>query len=153
LIAISIPIPLITIGWIAASVLIGLIAMAKGRSFISWSVAAAVASPFVVLLLFVLPKPKQIRQAPPAPPNVAPPPRAAAPGSNAALSIKTIKALAYRVKSSGVVGSISRRKAAAYRSLETFAAAAEIDKGIAAAVREEFPNKPAAQIPTERKIR
>jgi hypothetical protein len=43
-IAISIPIPLITIGWIAACVMIGLVAMAQGRSFVSWSLAAALAS-------------------------------------------------------------------------------------------------------------
>jgi len=43
-IAISIPIPLITIGWIAACVIIGLVAMAQGRSFVSWSLAAALAT-------------------------------------------------------------------------------------------------------------
>ncbi len=125
--------------------------MARGRSFVSWAVAAAVASPVVVLLLFILPKPR-VKQ-PLAPPKAVAPPSATAPRSDAALPIKAIKALAYRVQSSRVVGSISRRKVAAYRSLENFAAAEEIDKGIAAAVRDEFPNEPAAQIPTERKTR
>jgi hypothetical protein len=71
-IAISIPIPLITIGWIAACILIGLLAGAQGRSFVSWSLAAAIASPIVVLLLFILPKPKQTRQPPATPKAVAP---------------------------------------------------------------------------------
>jgi hypothetical protein len=53
---IAISIPIITVGWVAASVLIGLLAMAKGRSFVSWSLAAALASPVAVLLLVVLPK-------------------------------------------------------------------------------------------------
>jgi hypothetical protein len=139
-IAISIPIPLITIGWIAVSVLIGLLALAQGRSFVSWCLASAIATPFVGLLLFILPKPKTIRQ-PPARAEAAPPPASLAP-SKAALPIKAIKALAYRVESSRLVGSISRRKSATYRSLENFTAAAEIDKGIAAAIRDEFPNKP-----------
>ena len=151
MIAISIPIPIITVGWVAASVLIGLLAMAKGRSFVSWSLAAALASPVVVLLLVVLPKAKQIKQ-PPAPPKIASP-KPAALRTNAALPIKAIKALAYRVESSRIVGSLSRTKAAGYRSLENFAAAAEIDKGIAAAVRDEFPNDPIPQMPTERKSR
>jgi hypothetical protein len=53
---IAISIPMITVGWVAASVLIGLLAMAKGRSFVLWSLAAALASPVAVLLLVVLPK-------------------------------------------------------------------------------------------------
>jgi hypothetical protein len=52
---------------------------------------------------------------------------------NAALPIKAIKALAYRVKGSRIVSALLRRKSAAYRSLEKFAAAAEIGKGIASA--------------------
>ena len=149
MIAISIPIPIITVGWIAASVLIGLLAMAKGRSFVSWSLAAALASPVVVLLLVFLPRAKQIKQ-PPAPPKIASP-KLVALRTNAALPIKVIKALAYRVEGSRVAGSLSRAKAAGYRSLENFAAAAEIDKGIAGAVRDKFANDP--QIPSERKSR
>ena len=57
------------------------------------------------------------------------------------LPLKAIKALAYRAKSTRVVGALLRRKAAAYRSIENFAAAAEIDKGIAVTVRSEFPNE------------
>jgi hypothetical protein len=70
-----------------------------------------------------------------------------------ALPIKAIKALAYRAKSSRVVGALSRRKAAAYRSLENFAAAAEIDKGISAAVRSEFPSQSAAQAPVTSELK
>lgn len=150
MIAISIPIPLITVGWIAACVLIGLLAMAQGRSFVSWSLAAAIASPVVVLLLFILPTPKQTKQPLATPKAVAPPRLPAAARSNA-LPIKAIKALAYRVESSRVVGSLSRGKAAAFRSLENFSAAAEIDKGIAVTVRDEFPSDPANS--TERKTR
>ena len=151
-IAISIPIPLITVGWIAACVLIGLFAMSHGRSFVSWSLAAAIFSPLVVLLLFFLPKPNQTKQPPATPKPVAPPRLPAAARSNA-LPVKAIKALAYRVESSRIVGSISRRKAAANQSIENFAAAAEIDKGIAVAVRDEFPNEAASQNSTKRKTR
>jgi hypothetical protein len=112
-----------------------------------------VVSPVVVLLLFVLPKPKQIKhKQPPAPPKAASP-RATAAQSNAALPIRAIKALTYRVERSRIVGSLSRGKTAAVQSLDNFTAAAEIDDGIAAAVREEFPNEPTAQISTKRKIR
>jgi hypothetical protein len=149
-IAISIPIPLITVGWAAACVLIGLLAMAQGRSFVSWSLAAAIASPVVVLLLFILPKPEPTKQ-PPATPKA--PPKLPAAARSPALPIKAVKALAYRVQSSRVVGSLSRGKAAAYRSIENFAAAAEIDKGISAVVRDEFPNDAASQNSTERKTR
>jgi hypothetical protein len=149
-IAISIPIPLITIGWIAACVMIGLVAMAQGRSFVSWSLAAALASPVVALLLFILPKPKQIKQ-PRTTPKVDAPPRLPARWTEAALPIKAIRALANRVESSRIGGSLSRGKTAAYRSLEDFAAAVEIDKGIAAAVRDEFPSEPGGQIPIEPK--
>jgi hypothetical protein len=121
--------------------------MAKGRSFVSWSLAAALASPIVVLLLVFLPKARQIKQ-PPAPPKIVLPKPLR---TNAALPIKVIKALAYRVEGSRVAASLSRAKAAGYRSLENFAAAAEIDKGIADAVRDRFPNDP--QIPTDRKSR
>ena len=93
--------------------------MAKGRSFVSWSLAAALASPVVVLLLVVLPKAKQIKQ-PPAPPKIASP-KPAALRASAALPIKAIKAFAYRVESSRIAGSLSRAKAAGYRSLENFA--------------------------------
>jgi hypothetical protein len=146
-IAISIPIPLITVVWIAACALIGLLAMAKGRSFVSWSVAAAIASPVVVLLLFFLPK-NTNKKTPTRPNGV--PPKLPASRSSAALAIK---ALAYRVESSRLVGAMSRRKSAAYRSIENFTAAAEIDKGIAATVRDEFSNEVTAQIRTEHKIR
>jgi lysozyme family protein len=141
LIAISIPIPLITLGWIALSALIGLLALAQGRSFVSWSLASAMATPLVGLLLFILPKPSQTKQPTPTNKPVVPP-RIPAPQLQGSLPMKTIRALAYRVESSRLIGSISRRKAAAYRSLENFTAATEIDKGIAAAVRDEFPNKP-----------
>jgi hypothetical protein len=151
-IAISIPIPIITVLWIVACVLIGLLAMAKGRSFISWSVAAAWASPVVVLLLIFLPERKQIKQRPAASPRAGPP-QLAAPRSKTALPMKAIKALAYRVGTSRAVGALSRRKSAAYQSIENFTAAAEIDKGIAAAVRDEFSNGPAVRIPTKRKNR
>ena len=141
MIALSIPIPLITLAWIAACLWIGLMAVSQGRSFVSWSLAAALFSPFVVVLLFILPIPKPTKQPPATPKSVRPPRLPAATRSNA-LPLKAIKALAYRVQSSRVVGLISRRKVAAYRSIENFAAAAEIDKGIAAAVRDEFPKAP-----------
>ena len=150
MIAISIPIPLITVVWIAACALIGLLAVAKGRSFVSWSVAAVVASPVVVLLLFFLPN-KTNKKTPTPPKRV--PPKLPAPPSKAALPIKAIKALAYRVETSRVVGALSRRKSAAYRSIEKFTAAAEIDKGFAVTVRDEFSNEVTAQIPAGRKTR
>ncbi len=109
-----------------------------------------VASPVVALLLFILPKPKQIKQ-PRTTPKVDAPPRLPARRTEAALPIKAIRALAYRVESSRIGGSLSRGKTAAYRSLEDFAAAVEIDKGIAAAVRDEFPSEPGGQIPIEPK--
>ncbi len=152
MIAISIPIPVITLAWIAACLLIGLLAIAKGRSFVSWSLAAAIASPVVVLVLCFLPESKRRKQPPETPKAVAPP-KLITPRSNAALPIKAIKALAYRVENSRIVGSLSRGKTAAYRSLENFTAAAEIDKGIATVVRNEFPDQSAGQTPTERKSR
>ena len=152
MIAISIPIPVITLAWIAACVLIGLLAIAKGRSFVSWSLAAAIASPVVVLVLCCLPKAKR-RKPPAATPKAVVSPRLIAPRSDAALPIKAIKALAYRVESRRIVGALSRGKTATYRSLENFAAAAEIDKGIATVVRNEFRDQSAGQTPTERKSR
>ena len=137
MIAISIPIPLVTIGWIVVSVLIGLLALAQGRSFVSWSLASAIATPFVGLLLLILPKPKKSGQLP----SLPKPSRrdlAVAP-SKAALPFKAIKAL--HMGSSRFIGVISRRKAAAYPSQKTITAATEIDKEIAAAVRGEFPRK------------
>jgi hypothetical protein len=133
-IAISIPIPLITIGWIMVSALIGLFALAQGRSFVSWSVASLIVSPLVGLLLLFLPKPKTTSQKPISS-------RATVVPSKAAVPVKAVRAFAHHVASSRLIGAISRRKATTYRSLENFTAATEIDKGIAAAVRDEFPNK------------
>jgi hypothetical protein len=116
-------------------------AVSQGRSFVSWALAAALFTPFVVVLLFILPIFKSTKQ-PPATRKSVRPPRLPAATRSTPLPLKAIKALAYGVQSSRVFGSISRRKLAAYRSIESFAAAAEIDNGIAAAVRDEFPKEP-----------
>jgi hypothetical protein len=127
-------------------------AMAQGRSFLSWSLAAALLSPVVVLLLFILPKPDPTKQ-PTATPKVVLPPRLPAPERKAALPMRAIRALAYRVESGRIAGWLSGRKTVDYRSLDYFTAAGEIDKGIAAAVHDEFPHGPARQTSAKRKPR
>jgi hypothetical protein len=106
--------------------LIGLMAVSQGRSFVSWSWAAALFSPFVVILLFILPSPKPAKQ-PPATREAVRPPR--------------LPAAARANLSRRVFGLISRRKMPA-----NFAAAVEIDQGIAAVVRDEFSNEPADRL-------
>jgi hypothetical protein len=58
---------------------------------------------------------------------------------SSSLPIRAAKGLAYRAESSRIGQALSNTKKAARRSLESFAANAEIDREIAKTVRGEYP--------------
>ena len=65
---ISIPIPPIAIAWLGLSVIVGLCALAKQRSFGGWLLASLLITPFAAVVLFHLPPAKasvESRAAPP----------------------------------------------------------------------------------------
>lgn len=155
MIALSIPIPIVTICWIAACALVGLLAMAKGRSFVSWSVVAVIATPLAGLPLLLLPdlraknlanlRAKKLSdlqtkfavkriiddRLPPPVPTAAP---------SKSLPVRALKGLAFRVQDSRVAAALSSAKKTARQSVQNFATNAEIDREISKTVRSEFSN-------------
>jgi hypothetical protein len=156
MIALSIPIPIVTICWIATCALVGLLAMAKGRSFVSWSVLAAIATPLAGLPLLVLPdlraktRPNSRSKDLPDPQpkfefnritgELLPPPVPTAAPSKS-LPVRALKGLAFRVQDSRVAAALSSAKKTARQSVQNFATNAEIDGQISKTVRSEFPNE------------
>jgi hypothetical protein len=55
---ISIPVPPIAIAWLGLSLIIGLCALAKQRSFGGWLLASLLITPFAAVVLFYLPPAK-----------------------------------------------------------------------------------------------
>jgi len=129
MIVVSLPIPIVTLCWIAVCAFVGLIAIGRGRSCVFWSVLAALATPFIGVVLLLLPdRRKKIGvRPPPLPPRQS-------------LPIRALSAVGYRVAESRAIAVLSNAKNSANRSLQTFAASAEIDREISKTIRTEFPN-------------
>ena len=146
MIALSIPIPIVTVCWIAACGLVGLLAMARGRSFVSWSMIAAIATPLAGLPLLVLPDLRAKNRLNPNLPSPQPglgermPPSLPSAPLSSSLPVRALKGLGFRVQDSRVAAAISSGRKTARQSVQNFASKAEIDSEIAKTVRNEFPN-------------
>lgn len=125
--AISISIPPVAIAWAIFSVVIGLIAAAKGQSAIGWILACLLFSPLVGLVLLFLPTKKGHPTPPPLP-------------KSSSLTRRSLAALGYRVKESRAVKIAADAKGTARRTLESFTSKAELDREIATTVRSQFPS-------------
>jgi hypothetical protein len=125
--AISIPIPPVAIAWAIFSVVIGLVALAKGRSAIGWILACLIFSPIVGLVLLFLPDEKRHSR----PPSLPKPP---------SLAWRTLAAVGFRVKQSRAVKVAVHAKGMARRSVDDFTRKTELDREITTTVRRQFPD-------------
>jgi hypothetical protein len=113
--AISIPIPPIAIAWLGLSLLIGLLALAKQRSFVGWLLASLLFTPFAAVVLFYLPPAKaSVPKKGKTKSRAAPPPMPTSPS----LFRRIIGAARFRMKESRSAKAVVGVTGAAHRSLE-----------------------------------
>jgi hypothetical protein len=110
--AISIPIPPIAIAWLGLSLLIGLLALAKRRSFVGWLLASLLFTPFATVVLFYLPPAKA--SVPKKGKTKGPPPMPTSPS----LFRRITGAARFRMKESRSAKAVVGVTGAAHRSLE-----------------------------------
>ena len=130
--AISISIPPIAIAWAGLSLLIGVLALAKRRSFVGWMLASILLTPFVVVVLLYLP-PAEKSGSVKNKPQVIPPPLPRSPS----LALRAIRAFGFRVRESRAASTLSGAKDAAHGP-QGFASRAELDRDIADSARSRF---------------
>lgn len=111
--AISIAVPPVAITWIGLSLLIGLLALAKRRSFTGWMAASMLFTPFFAVVLFFLPRaniPVKTK------PTAIPPPLPTRPS----LLGRVAAAAKFRVRQNGAANVLAEETRRAHRSLDNF---------------------------------
>ena len=131
--AISIAIPPIAIAWAGLSLLIGLLALTKRRSFVAWMWASILFTPFAVVVLFYLP-PAEKSGARKDKPQAVPPALPSAPS----LARRAISGAVSWVKRRRTVSALSNEGDMVHRALEGHANHTELDRDIARSVQNTF---------------